>query len=64
MLLLVVTIVIAAIVAGLSTGLASSVTSAPSAGFDYTIHAGLAEYKSVTQIPPITAEITFRTGRA
>ena len=62
MLMLIVTIIIAAVVAGFSTGLASSTAPAPSAGFDYTIHAGLAEYVSVTQNPPVIVEITSCTG--
>ncbi|MDV0443134.1 hypothetical protein McpCs1_05020 [Methanocorpusculaceae archaeon Cs1] len=63
MLMLIVTIIIAAIVAGFSTGLASSATPAPSAGFDYTIHAGLAQYVSVTQQPPVIVEVTACTGQ-
>ncbi|HJK77871.1 MAG TPA: type IV pilin N-terminal domain-containing protein [Methanocorpusculum sp.] len=62
MLMLIVTIVIAAIVAGFSTGLAASASPAPSAGFDYTIHAGLAEYNPVTQQPPVTVQVTSCTG--
>ncbi len=62
MLMLIVAIIIAAVVAGFANGLAASASPAPSAGFDYTIHAGLAEYNTRTQNPPVIVEITSCTG--
>ncbi|MDO9522159.1 MAG: type IV pilin N-terminal domain-containing protein [Methanocorpusculum sp.] len=61
MLMLVVTIIVAALVAAFAGGLGSSAPPAPSAGFDFTIHAGgkTASYPGVVcEIPVATGEFT------
>lgn len=58
MLMLVVTIIIAAIVASFASGLPTSTSPAPSAGFDYTIHAGPLS----TGYTPVRVVVTASTG--
>jgi len=58
MLMLVVTIIIAAVVASFATGLAPSAEGTPTAGFDYTIHAGPVSGDN----PPVRVLITASTG--
>lgn len=58
MLMLVVTIIAAALVAAFAGGLGSAATPAPSAGFDFTIHAG----GKTVSYPGVVCEIPVATG--